>query len=253
MAYHSPMLRRIYDFFMSLDCAIAIQGKVIRKMNPIAVFGEWWINPMGGQARRTSKVIELLDEFKPEIIIETGTFIGSTTPLLANLFEAPVFTIELNERLANRNKKYFAKLYPNLRITQIIGSSEIEIRKLLGELQSKTRIFAYLDAHWFDYLPVTEEIKALVHWGGDFIALIDDFQNEFDSGYGFDEYVSGKYIGKHLIPDDCGLRVFVPAIKAEREGLSRRGTAYIFSKNLFSKYPSLNMSNLIEISLKNSE
>ena len=228
---------------------ITFQQRIVRKIHPVSVFGEWWLSPMGGQARRIKKVIELLDEFKPMVIIETGTFIGSTTPLLATLFDVPVFTIEVQERLARRNQKTFSKLFPDLNITQLVGSSELEMKKILEIQPNSSKIFAYLDAHWFDYLPATDELNQLVNWGGEFIALIDDFQNIFDPGYGFDEYRSGQYIGSHLIPKDKGLRVYVPRISSKKEGLARRGTAYIFSKNLLIKYPNLDVSDLVEIKL----
>jgi hypothetical protein len=226
---------------------INLQSKLVRKLNPISVFGEWWISPMGGQARRVKKVIELVDVFSPDYIIETGTFIGSTTPLLATLFDAPVITIELNERLAKRNKLLFSRLYPSLNINQIVGNSSIELTNILNTISSDKKIFVYLDAHWFDYLPTTDELNTLVAWGGEFIALIDDFKNEFDSGYGFDEYRSGLHIGKDLIPKNSGLHVFVPKISSKKEGLARRGTAYVFSKHVISKHPDLFYEDLIKI------
>ena len=226
---------------------INLQSKLIRKINPISIFGEWWINPMGGQVRRVKKIIELLDEFHPNLIIETGTFIGSTTPLLATLFDAPVITIEINGRLAKRNTALFSKLYPDLKISQVIGNSSIELKKILQKISLEQKIFVYLDAHWFDYLPTKDELELLISWGGDFIALIDDFENEFDSGYGYDEYRSGFHIGKDLIPENSGLQVFVPEISSKREGGARRGTAYVFSKEVLLKHPQLLIKDLRKI------
>jgi len=241
------VVRQFYDYILALNFMINLQSKLVRKLNPISVFGEWWISPMGGQARRVKKVIELVDVFSPDFIIETGTFIGSTTPLLATLFDAPVITIELNERLAKRNKLLFSRLYPSLNINQIVGNSSIELTNILNTISSDKKIFVYLDAHWFDYLPTTDELNTLVAWGGEFIALIDDFKNEFDSGYGFDEYRSGLHVGKDLIPKNSGLHVFVPKINSKKEGLARRGTANVFSKHVISKHPDLFLDDLIKI------
>ena len=241
------MLKSAYDYILSRDFIINLQSKLVRKLNPISVFSEWWLSPMGGQARRVKKVIELIDVFGPDLIIETGTFIGSTTPLLATLFDAPVITIELNERLAKRNKLLFSRLYPSLNINQIVGNSTIELTNILTTTSSNKKIFVYLDAHWFDYLPTTDELNALIAWGGEFIALIDDFKNEFDSGYGFDEYRNGLHVGKDLIPKNSGLHVFVPKINSKKEGLGRRGTAYVFSKHVISKHPDLLLDDLIKI------
>jgi hypothetical protein len=202
---------------------------------------------MGGQARRSKKIIELLDEFQPDLIIETGTFIGSTTPLLANLFQTPVITIELNARLAARNRVMFERLHSNLSIRQVTGNSDTELAKILEDLSQKTRLFTYLDAHWFDYLPTTNELNELIKWGGDFIALIDDFKNDLFPEYGFDEYSSGLFIGKQLLPKGAGLKLYVPATDALREGLARRGTGYVFSKDFISNYQNLNLKDLVEI------
>ena len=243
------MIRAIGDYILSRDLSLKLQTGIIRKMNPQAIFGEWWISPMGGQARRVKKVIELMDEFNPDLIIETGTFIGTTTPLLATLFEKPVITIELNARLAKRNRLMFSKLHPSLEITQVIGNSDTELSAILKQMDKGVKLFAYLDAHWFDYLPTTKELESLAKWGGDFIALIDDFKNDYDSGYGFDEYKSGQHIGKHLIPVGLGLRLFVPAVKSSKEGLGKRGTAYVLSKDLVEKYE-FDLSDLKEIDLE---
>jgi hypothetical protein len=241
------MLRQFYDYILALNFMINLQSKLVRKLNPISVFSEWWISPMGGQARRVKKVIELVDIFQPDLIIETGTFIGSTTPLLATLFDTPVITIELSERLAKRNILLFSKLYPNLNIKQVVGNSASELKNILNSTSSDKKLFVYLDAHWFDYLPTTDELNTLVAWGGEFIALIDDFKNEFDSGYGFDEYRSGLHVGKDLIPKNSGLHVFVPRINSKKEGLARRGTAYVFSKHVISKHLDLDLEDLIKI------
>lgn len=202
---------------------------------------------MGGQIRRSKKVIEILDTFKPNLIIESGTFIGSTTPILAMISNVPVITIELNKRLALRNRKNFARMYPVLEIEQKIGSSEVEFRQLLTGVDQSRRVFAYLDAHWFDYLPVTDELVSLVQWGGEFIALIDDFENPYDPGYGFDRYKNGNSIGSHLIPRNLGLRVFVPAIDSAREGICKRGTAYVFSKGVLGEETTLLINDLKEV------
>ena len=47
---------------------------------------------------------------------------------------------------------------------------------------------AYLDAHWENFLPTTQEINDLIEWGGTFIAIVDDFQVPGFPEYGFDMY-----------------------------------------------------------------
>jgi len=240
-------MKSLFDYILNTKIAFKLQQMVVRKMNPAVIFGEWWTLPMGGQARRTKKVIEIFDKFNPGLIIETGTFIGSTTPVLGILSGVPVVTIELDKRLALRNQKTFTRLYPDLSITQKFGSSEKQIIEVLERISPEVKIFAYLDAHWFDYLPVTDELFALANWGGDFIALIDDFENPYDPNYGFDEYRNGNKIGKHLIPKNLGLRCFVPSMAANLEGVCRRGTAYVFSKSAVNSQTNLLLNDLLEV------
>ena len=237
----------LWDRILGSKLGYRIQQSVVRKMTPGVIFGEWWPYPAGGQSRRIKKIIELIDSFKPDLIIETGTFIASTTPLLATLSRATVVTIEINPRLAHRNRELFRSRFPHLQIRQVIGSSEIELTKILGTTSKEVRVLAYLDAHWFDYLPVTDEITALSNWGGKFIAVIDDFKVEGDEGYGWDEYRSGHWIGQHLIPNRKNLTVFVPAQNSETEGMGRRGTAYVFGPNVISTENSIDLSGLRQI------
>ncbi len=243
------MLKTLYDYLLGLEGIFRLQQILVRKLNPGAILGEWWVVPMGGQARRSKKILEIIDNFKPDLIIETGTFIGSTTPILAIISGVPVVTIEFDKRLALRNKKNFKRLYPALEIEQIIGSSEKELRLYLLGVEKSRKVFAYLDAHWFDYLPVTDELISLVQWGGEFIALIDDFENPYDSGYGFDQYKNGNTIGMHLIPRNLGLRCFVPAIDSAKEGVNKRGTAYVFSKTVLNKENELIVNELREVNI----
>ena len=101
------MLRTLYDYVLGLEVVFRWQQILVRKLNPGAVLGEWWVSPMGGQARRSKKIVEIFDDFKPDLIIETGTFIGSTTPILAMISGVPVVTIEFDKRLALRTEKNF--------------------------------------------------------------------------------------------------------------------------------------------------
>jgi hypothetical protein len=207
-----------------------LQKWVLRRFFHLKVFqGEYWVYPLGGQARRIAKIVNLVDSFKPSLIIETGTYLGTTTPMLATISDARCVTIEKIARYAKKARQHFDFNYPDLNIESVVGNSSDELGKLLSGLPlGNERVLAYLDAHWFDYLPTNDELKALINWGGAFVAIIDDFCVEEDEGYGWDEYINGNKVDKHLVPKN--LMLFVPATSSKLEGLYRKGTAYVVNE-----------------------
>jgi hypothetical protein len=93
---------------------------------------------------------------------------------------------------------------------------------------SKQVLVAYLDAHWYEQIPTTQELSQLAEWGGPFIALIDDFKVEDDQGYNFDEYDSVT-VGLNLIPKSKELFLFYPNIQSNLEGGARRGLGIVLN------------------------
>jgi hypothetical protein len=73
----------------------------------------------------------------------------------------------------------------------------------------------------------------LVAWGGEWIAIIDDFQVPQDSGYFFDQY-GEVIIGKSQVPKFPTIRTFSPSVNSSQETGARRGTGYIFYGDAFS-------------------
>jgi hypothetical protein len=139
-----------------------------------------------------------------------------------------MYTIEIDEATFEKAKARHQSNYRDLDITHILGDSAHEIEKVLNVLDPATdRVIAYLDAHWLDAIPTKEELNKLVAWGGDWIAIIDDFQVPNDSGYSFDQY-GEVTIGKSQVPKHSGIRTFTPSISSEMETGAKRGTGYIF-------------------------
>ena len=71
-----------------------------RRSPPWAGFGE----PLNGQSTRQSVMRRLIERFEPNVIVETGTFLGDTTRWLTQ-FGVPVVSVELEPaffRLAKR-------------------------------------------------------------------------------------------------------------------------------------------------------
>jgi hypothetical protein len=87
------------------------------------------------------------------------------------------------------------------------------------------RPLAYLDAHWWEPLPLPHELTCLLQGWDDVLAVIDDCQVPADAGYGYDVYGGVPIAAEHL-PLDGALTAY-PAQPATEEGGARRGTLYV--------------------------
>ena len=196
---------------------------------------KWSDLPFNGQLRRARAVKELLGYFAPTVNIETGTYRGITTEFLFKLTEVPTHTIEANPELFIQSSHRFRALGSDCAIIAHLGDSAERLREILRGLDPhQDRVFAYLDAHWEESLPLASELNHLVAWGGPFVAVIDDFFTGEGSAYGYDFY-GDLVVGKTQIPRGFGLRLFVPDEPTYKESGAMRGTGYLFSAEALSR------------------
>jgi predicted O-methyltransferase YrrM len=193
--------------------------------NP-SYFDLWFAQPLNGQYKRLEFFLNLLRIVKPTVLIETGTYLGSST-ILFSQFVNKIYTIESEPKYFQLSQKRFL----NLSITNIeaiLGKSELTLKLILKKISpdSNPILVTYLDAHWDKQIPITQELSQLIEWGGPFIALIDDFKVEDDPGYNFDEYDSVT-VGLNLIPQS--LFLFYPNIQSNLEGGARRGLGIVLN------------------------
>lgn len=119
-------------------------------------------------------VIKIISRFHASSFVETGTYLGGTTEFIAAKFPAlPVFTCETNNAVFQPAVKRLKK-YPN--VTVVEQSSNKFIRNaidtgILGPLP----VF-FLDAHWYDYWPLQDEVEMITSGLFRCIMIIDDFQ-----------------------------------------------------------------------------
>ncbi len=105
--------------------------------------------------------------------IETGTYHGFTTKYVANLYgELPIFTCELNKNIYKSAKKNLKKL-KNVTIRNM--SSEKFLVETLKKEIGKIPLF-YLDAHWYKYWPLYDELTIITENCDKAIIIIDDFE-----------------------------------------------------------------------------
>lgn len=182
-------------------------------------FGE----PLNGQHFRRQAVDLLVKDFKPDALVETGTFLGFTTRHLA-AYGIDTYTVEVSRKYRSAARSGLADLD---NVTLFWGDSA-KVIEHLGTKRPFERPLAYLDAHWETRVPLNEEIAALFSVWPDAIAVVDDFQVPDQPGYGYDIYAGVPLSLEELaLPE--GITVAFPATPPTEETGARRGSLYLGS------------------------
>ena len=162
-------------------------------------------------------------------IIETGTYLGTTTEFMATT-GLPIYTIERHPRQYGFAR---ARLWWKRNVKLRHGDSRAELRRLFeGPLEglADAALFFYLDAHWNEDLPLAEELDTIFCRSSNPVVMIDDFQVPDDPGYGYDDYGPGKSLNPEYIAPltkTHGLAVFHPSTPSEEETGWRRRCAIL--------------------------
>jgi predicted O-methyltransferase YrrM len=180
-----------------------------------------------GQKNRARVFHALNTEVQFENYIETGTFLGMTTDFFARTARergAHVYSCEIDDRhfgIASRT----VGILQNVQLYH--GNSVDFLRSLSGTL-SRTLNFAYLDAHWNEYLPLRDELSILKEWPNT-VVMIDDFKGPSDERFGWDKYDDEREICLRHIDGSFGDNaVYFPNSPATDEGtVAARGYCVI--------------------------
>lgn len=146
--------------------------------------------PFAGDIHLEGEFIKLRDQFGIHTAIETGTCYGSTTLWLAHHF-ARVFTIEVQEEFAKIAWDRFNAA--NLKNTPYVwhGSSSEQLPKMMRRdlhpefFEHEPHLF-FLDAHFEQYCPLLDELKAIAEAGIKPVIVIHDFQVPGRPDLGYD-------------------------------------------------------------------
>ena len=174
--------------------------------------GAGW-GPFNGQTARQALFVDLIAKTRPHAIVETGTFLGTTTELMSRT-GLPVFSIESHPRSYGFARARFLR---TRNVKLLHGDSRTGLRRLFdGALHpfADLAVFFYLDAHWNDDLPLAEEIDIVFNRCPLAVVMIDDFEVPSDPGYGFDDYGPGKgLVSDYISPVISAhqLRTFYPS------------------------------------------
>lgn len=188
--------------------------------------------PFNNQAIRTKIFRSIIENLDIDLIAETGTKWGATTAFLAKSFDGPVFSSELLREsflIASERLKH----YQNVKIYQL--DSRLFLKTLFEtEVERVTCPLFYLDAHWYDDLPLLDEVNLISEQFDNFIILVDDFKVPNDPGYGFDDYGDSNVLHLPYLSsavDKHSLDVFFPSIPSSQETGAKRGCCVLTRKN----------------------
>lgn len=194
--------------------------------------GTGWGGPFNGQKGRQDIFVAVSQLQQPTLVIETGTYLGTTTETLAAT-GAKVVTIEGNPRNFGFSKMRLRN-YRNVSVKK--GDSRLVAQRVLKEQAAALTpggTFAYLDAHWNADLPLAEEVKIVFGYDPLAIVMIDDFEVPQDPGYGFDDYGPGNVLTRsYILPlvTRFGLAELYPAVSSANETGSKRGCVLLASE-----------------------
>ena len=131
-------------------------------------------------------MLDLLEAFPFTSFVETGTSRGYSTELIAMTYpRLPVFTAEVLEETYH-TAMFALEQYPN--ITQLLGSSDEVVKKLIDENRISSMPLFYLDAHWEAYWPLLAEMRHIAAARLKTCMVIDDFEVPGQAQFEFDSY-----------------------------------------------------------------
>jgi hypothetical protein len=194
-----------------------------------------WGGPFNGQQRRQELFTAMVRKFKPAAIIETGTYLGTTTEFMAGM-GVPVYSVEGNPRFYGFAR---ARLWRKRHVTIRRGDSRDALRAFFdGPLRgyNDRTVLAYLDAHWNDDLPLADELGIIFSNCQAAVVMVDDFQVPQDSAYCYDDYGPGKALNADYVAplvEAHDLVLFYPSVPSQEETGLRRGCAVLCKTGVF--------------------
>jgi hypothetical protein len=180
-----------------------------------------------------NEIKEIIKKYNIKTFIETGTNEAKTTKVMSALVDS-VHTIELNETFYE-NCKNTLKDFKNVSIHN--GSSEKILNELLPNVDDS--IIFYLDAHWYSYCPILDELDAIYRNGkkNSIIVIHDFYVPDSDLGYmktpGNSSVDDGPILNFEFIEDKLNLiyeNNFDYYYNTESDGNPRTGVIFIIPK-----------------------
>lgn len=173
------------------------------------------------------EIQKLIEKFKVKTIIETGTYLGATTKRFSVMAEE-VHTVELiqqNHDYAKDNLMGFHNAF------FYIGSSEDVLSRIVPPIKGRSLLF-FLDAHFYDFCPLIEELKVIADNGIKPVIVIHDWKVDNRPELGYDSYngqdFTFDWIQQH-VESIYGVNGYEYHFNGKSEG-AQRGVIYIYPK-----------------------
>lgn len=184
-----------------------------------------WGGPLNGQTGRRAIFEELL-RIGFDSVLETGTYRGVTTEWLAERFEGPIASCELEKIYFRQAQSRLAK---HSNVTLNLLDSRQFLQKYLSATPPAEKVFIYLDAHWKNDLPLAQELEIIDKSDLQVVIAIDDFRVPGDPGYAFDDYGPGKALTIDMLEflKHRGYRIYFPSLPSSLEDGSKRGVCVL--------------------------
>lgn len=137
--------------------------------------------PFAGDVIAEYEFIKLKKKFNIKNVVETGSYVFSTTKWLCENFDL-VYTYENNEHFYGVGVDK-VETFTNVRA--FLEDSISGLKKLKNKLPEPTIFF--LDAHWGEYCPLLDELDVISTLNTTPIIVIHDFKTD-NPDLGFDRY-----------------------------------------------------------------
>lgn len=145
------------------------------------------ITPFDRDTFLHAEVARLVGKWDVGAVFETGTYRGYTTVAFSLLCER-TFTVEIDRDNYARSCEVFQTVGERGEIFAHCGSSPEVLEATLPEI-GEERVLFYLDAHWQDYWPLLDELRAIARGRRlEPVLVIHDFKVPDRPDLGYDSY-----------------------------------------------------------------
>ncbi len=231
------MLNLIVNIYRNKKFSKTLSDNFTEIVNVVKILfqdSDWVIpveGPFGNMDKKRQEIIQnIITDFKPKLIVETGTLIGNTTEFFAQFSFAKVVSYEVSKLffLIARNRLF---KYKNCELI-LKDSSE----GILSNTNFSEKTFFYLDAHGYDFkLPIENEINHIKNFDN-FVILIDDFKVDTNPEWSFDIYKGFELSLDNLNIDFNNLNIYFPNYDSSLDGRQRGFVIITNEVSLDSRY-----------------
>ena len=150
-------------------------------------------------------VNKLITDLKPKRFVETGTYLAETTRYIARKYPwLQVHSVEIRLDFFERSA-ISCKFLTNVKLYCM--SSPDFLKMIYDTLKDGLTVF-WLDAHWWEYVPLRDECKIIATLDK-YVAILDDFASN-NPRFGGDVFAGGHENNLSYVADILGKKCCVP-------------------------------------------